>query len=167
MPLCILNFASGFARRRAVYDTGTMSGRRRIPYLSPLMSCFKWGTAMTAMRTKYARIMTVLILSLAFSMRAMAQNPASIQNQQLAHPPVLDAGFHDMYNLQFPEAHAVFAKFMTEHPEDPMGPVSDAAAYLFSEFHRTGVLDLQLFTNDTNYLHHHKDIPDPAIKKAF
>jgi hypothetical protein len=79
---------------------------------------------------------------------------------------MLDQGFHEMYNLHFPEAHAIFAKYMVEHPEDPMGPVSDAAAYLFSEFHRTGVLDMQLFTNDTNYLQH-KIVPDPAVKKAF
>jgi hypothetical protein len=79
---------------------------------------------------------------------------------------MLDHGFHEMYNLHFPEAHAIFARYMTEHPEDPMGPVSDAAAYLFSEFHRTGVLDMQLFTNDTNYMHH-KTEPDPVVKKAF
>ena len=88
------------------------------------------------------------------------------QSQTVETPPLLDQGFHEMYNLHFPEAHAIFAKYMIEHPEDPMGPVSDAAAYLFSEFHRTGVLDMQLFTNDTNYLQH-KTFPDPAIKKAF
>lgn len=80
---------------------------------------------------------------------------------------MLDTGFHQMYNLQFPEAHATFAKFMAEHPENPMGPVSDAAAYLFSEFNRTGVLNMALFTNDSNYLHHKRDKPDPAAKAAF
>ncbi len=71
-----------------------------------------------------------------------------------------------MYNLQFPEAHATFAKYMAEHPEDPMGPVSDAAAYLFSEFNRTGVLDVDLFTSDDSYMQH-QITPDPAIKDAF
>jgi hypothetical protein len=80
---------------------------------------------------------------------------------------MLDLGFHEMCNLHFPEAHAIFTKYMVEHPEDPMGPVSDAAGYLFSEFHRTGVLDMQLFTNDTNYMHHKKDVPDLEVKKAF
>src|SRR5487761_1716209 len=88
------------------------------------------------------------------------------QNQGIERVPLIDQGFHDMYNLHFGQAHALFAKYMAEHPEDPMGPVSDAAAYLFSEFHRTGVLDVQLFTNDTSYLRH-KTVPDPAIKKAF
>ncbi len=112
-------------------------------------------------KTRCTRAIALLILGLAFSIQALPQN------QQLVHPRELDAGFHDMYNLQFPEAHAIFAKFMAEHPGDPMGPVSDAAAYLFSEFHRTGVLDVGLFTNDTSYLHHAKDTPDPAVKKAL
>jgi hypothetical protein len=116
---------------------------------------------MAAMKTKLTRTIFFLILGLAFSVRALPQN------QRLVHPPLLDQGYHDMYNLQFPEAHAVFAKFMTEHPADPMGPVSNAAAYLFSEFHRTGVLDVELFTNDKNYLRHRKDTPDPAVRNAL
>jgi len=80
---------------------------------------------------------------------------------------MLDTGFHQMYNLQFPQAHATFAKFMAEHPHSPMGPVSDAAAYLFSEFNRTGVLNMALFTNDSNYLHHKRVPPDLAAKAAF
>lgn len=81
-------------------------------------------------------------------------------------PGLIDQGFHDMYDLHFRKAHAKFAQWMSIYPEDPMGPVSNAAAYLFSEFHRTGVLDVQLFTNDDNYLAH-KTAPDPLLKKAF
>ncbi len=117
---------------------------------------------MNAMRSIQTRIGPALILGLAFSFQAFSQT----QNQQVKHPLSLDAGFHEMYNLQFPQAHATFAKFMAEHPQDPMGPVSDAAAYLFSEFNRTGVLDVELFTNDTSYLHH-KITPDPGVKESF
>lgn len=98
---------------------------------------------------------------------AAIAHPAWSQENSVETNAVLDSGFHEMYNLHFPEAHAIFAKYMAEHPEDPMGPVSDAAGYLFSEFDRTGVLDMQLFTNDTNYLQHKKDTPDPNVKKAF
>lgn len=108
-----------------------------------------------------------LIPALALGFCFAAFHPVRAQSQTVETPPMLDEGFHEMYNLHFLEAHAVFAKYMAEHPEDPMGPVSDAAAYLFSEFHRTGVLDMQLFTNDTNYLHHKKDIPDPEVRKSF
>jgi hypothetical protein len=112
------------------------------------------------MKVKPLRTAIALCIGVAISQCLWAQS------QTVETPPMLDEGFHEMYNLHFPEAHAIFAKYMVEHPEDPMGPVSDAAAYLFSEFHRTGVLDMQLFTNDTNYLKH-KTVPDPATKKAF
>ncbi|MGC1872772.1 MAG: hypothetical protein WA700_17560 [Acidobacteriaceae bacterium] len=112
------------------------------------------------MKVKLVKIALALCVGVAFSQSLWAQS------QTVETPPMLDQGFHEMYNLHFQEAHDIFAKYMTEHPEDPMGPVSDAAAYLFSEFHRTGVLDMQLFTNDSNYLQH-KTVPDPAIKKAF
>lgn len=107
-----------------------------------------------------------LITVIALCFGVAISHPLWAQSQTVETPSMLDQGFHEMYNLHFPEAHAIFAKYMVEHPEDPMGPVSDAAAYLFSEFHRTGVLDMQLFTNDTNYLQH-KIVPDPAVKKAF
>lgn len=92
---------------------------------------------------------------------------AQAQPKQVETTSLLDLGYHQMYNLRFPEAHATFAQFMTLHPQDPMGPVSDAAAYLFSEFNRTGVLNMDLFTNDNSYLHHKKDTSNPEVKKAF
>lgn len=106
-------------------------------------------------------------LTIALSLCGLVVSSASAQQHQVETTPLLDAGFHEMYNLQFSEAHATFAKFMAEHPADPMGPVSDAAAYLFSEFNRTGVLDMALFTDDKSYLHHKKDTSNPAVKEAF
>ena len=114
----------------------------------------------------FAMKMRLFSPAIAFSIAFAFSLPAAAQSQTVETSPLLDQGFHEMYNLHFTEAHATFAKYMIEHPEDPMGPVSDAAGYLFSEFHRTGVLDMQLFTNDTSYLQH-KTVPDPAIKKAF
>jgi hypothetical protein len=115
----------------------------------------------------FAMKMKPLIPAIAVTLLLAVSHPLWAQSQTVETPPMLDQGFHEMYNLHFPEAHATFAKYMADHPEDPMGPVSDAAAYLFSEFHRTGVLDMQLFTNDENYIHHKKDRPDPAVKKSF
>ena len=53
------------------------------------------------------------------------------------------------------------------HPEDPLGFVSDAAAYLFSEFDRLHVLQSELFTNDKRFEERSKLPPDPAVKAAF
>jgi hypothetical protein len=109
---------------------------------------------------------TAALMALLFVL-GIAAHPVQAQSQQIETTPLLDAGFHEMYNLQFTQAHETFAKFIAEHPQDPMGPVSDAAAYLFSEFNRTGVFDVDLFTHDNSYLRHKKDTPDLAIKKAF
>jgi hypothetical protein len=113
-----------------------------------------------AMKRAIFFILAALLLAGPRLSRAMDQS-------KLTYPPALDQGYGDMYNLRFDQAHQVFAKYMQEHPADPMGPVSDAAAYLFAEFHRTGVLDMGLFTNDSNYLSHKKDKLDPNLKKAF
>ncbi len=79
----------------------------------------------------------------------------------------LDAGYYDMYNLDFAGAHQVFGDWIRQHPEDPLGPASDAAAFLFSEFDRLGVLDVELFTADDSFTSRHKLQPDPEIRKDF
>jgi hypothetical protein len=80
---------------------------------------------------------------------------------------VLDAGYRDMYNLQFGEAHRQFQQWQQEHPEDPLGPVSDAAAYLFAEFDRLHILESELFVNDQRFAGRSRPQPDPQTKQAF
>ena len=60
----------------------------------------------------------------------------------------LDRGFQEMYNLDFPAAHATFRSYQQTYPADPMGYVSNAAAYLFSEFDRLHILESDLFLDD-------------------
>jgi hypothetical protein len=79
----------------------------------------------------------------------------------------LDGGYRDMYNLQFNDAHAKFQQWMGTNPQDPMGPVSDAAAFLFSEFERLHVIDVQLFANQSRFDSRTKLTPDPNIRKSF
>lgn len=98
---------------------------------------------------------------------ALAQPAQPATGAATLGPTELDRGYSDMYNLDFGQAHQEFAKWMADHPEDPMGPVSDAAAYLFTEFDRLGVLDVQLFAEDSHFVNRNKNTPDPAIKVAF
>jgi hypothetical protein len=98
-----------------------------------------------------------LIPSLAFA------RPADIPSG----PSLLDAGYRDMYDLRFEDAHRAFEQWQREHPNDPLGPTSNAAAYLFSEFHRLGVLQSKFFLNDQNFKDHQKLMPDPSAKRAF
>ena len=84
-----------------------------------------------------------------------------------AQPTLLDAGYRQMYNLQFAEAHQSFEQWQRQHPDDPMGFVSDAAAYLFSEFDRLHILQSEFFTHDQHFVTDHKLTPDPMLKLRF
>jgi hypothetical protein len=79
----------------------------------------------------------------------------------------IEVGYRQMYNLQFADAHRTFSEWQSAHPDDPMGPASDAAAYLFSEFDRLHILQSQFFTHDQHFFTDHKLSPDPAVKRKF
>jgi hypothetical protein len=80
---------------------------------------------------------------------------------------LLDDGYRDMYNLRFADAHAKFQQWMSSHPQDPMGPVSDAAASLFSEFERLKIIDVQLFADQSRFDSRNRLTPDPNLRKSF
>jgi hypothetical protein len=72
-----------------------------------------------------------------------------------------------MYDLDFDAAHQKFAAWKQANPDDPMGPVSNAAAYLFSELERLHVLDSELFVDDDKFKLRQHLTPSPEIKRAF
>ncbi len=82
-------------------------------------------------------------------------------------PASLDRGFHSLYDLDFSSAQQQFLEYEREHPEDPLGPVSEAAALLFSEFHKLGVLERQFFERDASFAARPKLEPDPAVRARF
>jgi tetratricopeptide (TPR) repeat protein len=84
-----------------------------------------------------------------------------------AEDPSLDRGFHDLYNLQFDEAQAEFHRWQQQFPDDPVGPAAESAAYLFQEFDRLGILELQLFTRSGSLGTQKKLEPDPKIRIRF
>lgn len=79
----------------------------------------------------------------------------------------LKSGYYYMYNLDFPAAHAAFDSWKRSHPDDPVGPVSNAAAYLFSEFNRLKILQLELFEDNDKFDSREKPLADAEIKKKF
>lgn len=81
--------------------------------------------------------------------------------------PDLNAGFQQMYNLDFAGAHRTFATWEQAHPEDPLGPVSNAAAYLFSEFNRLKILESDLFIDDQKFEKRSRLAPDKEVRAAF
>jgi hypothetical protein len=79
----------------------------------------------------------------------------------------LNDGYYALYNLNFASAHAHFQQWMTAHPEDPLGPASDAAAYIFNEFDLLGVLDIELFADDNRFQSRERPAIDPVLKQGF
>jgi Tetratricopeptide repeat len=72
-----------------------------------------------------------------------------------------------MYDLKFDEAHRQLARWQEAHPNDSLGPASDAAAYLFSELTRLGSLESALFVDDNRFKNRKTLNPDPQIKASF
>jgi hypothetical protein len=79
----------------------------------------------------------------------------------------LDHGFSGLYNLDFAGAQKDFTTWQQMHPDDPVGPVSEAAGFLFSEFNRLGVLEAQFYENDESFADRPKLTPDPAVREHF
>jgi hypothetical protein len=82
-------------------------------------------------------------------------------------PVSLDEGYRQMYNLEFVEAHETMQRWIALHPDDAMGPASDAAAYLFSEFRRLHILESEFFVHDRHFITDNSLTPDPDVKRAF
>lgn len=81
--------------------------------------------------------------------------------------PLIETGYHHMYDLEFDRAHKSFAEWERQRPDDPMGHVSNAAAYLFAEFDRLNILQSEFFVDDDRFKHAKRLMPDPAVRQAF
>jgi hypothetical protein len=80
---------------------------------------------------------------------------------------VLEHGFSGLYNLDFSGAQKDFSNWEFQHPDDPVGPVSQAAGVLFSEFNRLGVLEQQFYADDSAFNNRPKFSPDPQAHTQF
>lgn len=79
-------------------------------------------------------------------------------------PASLEPGYRMMYSLDFSSAERFFAAWQERRPEDPLGPVSEAANVLFSELDRLGVLEAQFLVNDEEFLARLERSPDRAAR---
>jgi hypothetical protein len=83
------------------------------------------------------------------------------------HVPELDAGFHLLYELKPEEARSQFEALQKSHPENPLGSAAEAAAYLFEECYRQGVLTSEFFLDDKRFLGKTPLKPEPDLRAAF
>jgi hypothetical protein len=118
------------------------------------------------------RIVAVLFMACGmsagmFSLGAAAEDIPTEDAAAIAAPTALDQGYSDLYNLDFAGAQKSFLEWEKLHPDDPVGPASEAAGFLFSEFNRLGVLEAQFFADDDAWLSRSKLTPDPAVRVQF
>jgi tetratricopeptide (TPR) repeat protein len=102
------------------------------------------------------------VLDVRAALAASGQTPI-----EALHVPELDAGFHFLYELKPEEAHKQFEAWQKSHPQDPLGSASEAAAYLFEECYRQGVLTSEFFLDDKRFLGKIPLKPDPELRAAF
>ena len=112
-----------------------------------------------------AAIIGLLLVSAAAS--AWAQNFNQTPSPIVDHSQGLDQGYFDMYNVNFNAAHGVFQQWLNQHPDDALAAASDAAAYLFGEFDRLHIIDVQLFADQSRFDSRSRLTPDPNVRKSF
>ena len=79
----------------------------------------------------------------------------------------LDHAYRSMYNRDFLTARRQLQVWEQSHPGEPLGPVSEAASYLFAELDRLGSLQSQLFVDDRRFETRKQLAPDIQTKSLF
>jgi hypothetical protein len=79
----------------------------------------------------------------------------------------LDRGFLRLYDLDFTGGQKEFESWEKLNPENPMGPASEAAGILFSEFNRLGVLESQFYEDDSVFGARKKYEANPQQRARF
>ncbi len=100
------------------------------------------------------------ILSLLVCLFAIAPSArASVSNE-----PEVQEAFDDLYNFNFPAAHAVLNRYINAHPQQPLPYAIRASAYLFYELDRLGILESQFLVSDKRIAEKKSLTPDPDVR---
>jgi len=81
--------------------------------------------------------------------------------------PELTDGFKLLYEQKFDQARAKFTDWESRNADDPFGPTTIAASYLFEEFYRQGVLTSEFYSDDKKFLHGIEGKPNTERLKGF
>jgi hypothetical protein len=121
-------------------------------------------------RTAYRAFICLLLLSALVASVPDVQAALATSRQtsiEALHVPELDTGFHLLYELKPEEARRQFEALEMSHPDNPLGSAADAAAYLFEECYRQGVLTSEFFLDDKRFLGKIPLKPAPELRAAF
>jgi hypothetical protein len=101
-------------------------------------------------------IAAVLLLACAFSPLVIsAQTDADTPAPASPQVPVMEAdpsakflenGYRHLYELKFDDARLDFVSYQKARPDDPLGKASEAACYLFEQFHAASLAPLSRTT---------------------
>lgn len=85
-----------------------------------------------------------------------------------ADPPVsIDRAFQRLYNFDFAGTHAILVQQERADPAYPLTYSVRAAAHLFSELDRLGILEADFFLDDDNVTATKKLKPDASVRAAM
>ena len=81
-----------------------------------------------------------------------------------ADSPEVGEAFDRLYNFNFPAAHEDINRYIAAHPQEPLGYAIRAAAYLFYELDRLGILESEFLTSDKHIAEKKALRPDPQVR---
>lgn len=93
--------------------------------------------------------------------------PVAAEGACGADSPDLNNAFNHLYNFNFPAAHADINKYIAAHPKEPVGYAIRAAAYLFYELDRLGILESEFLISDKHIAEKKELRPDPDVREKF
>jgi hypothetical protein len=79
----------------------------------------------------------------------------------------IDAAVQQMYNFDFPASHEILNQCIAAHPQDPLPYAFRAAADLFYEMDRLGILESEFLVDDKRIATKKKLLPDAAVRAQF
>lgn len=122
------------------------------------------------LRRHFARVcpvLLVLIAPVAAGAMPALQAPrtdAAASHAAAGSPDTIAQALDAMYNLDFAGAHRVLDAQLKSDPSDPLAHAARAAAYVFAEYDRLHILDLDFFGNDDALTDKQRLLPDPAVR---
>ena len=92
---------------------------------------------------------------------------APVQATEAPPPSAIDLAFDRLYNFDFAGTHAALDAGLRTRPDDPLNYSVRGAAYLFSEYDRLKILELDFFEDDSKVTDRKKMKPDRRAKEQL
>jgi hypothetical protein len=97
----------------------------------------------------------------------LATSIAAATVQAPPPPTSIDLAFARLYSYDFAGALAVLDEEARARPADPLVSAVRGATYLFSEFERQKILEIEFFENDDKVTDRARVKPDPAVRERL